>query len=237
MTRLATRTLLIRTNPLALLAVGLLSIVSSLTISSLTEGLAACLGYGLAALVLLPSWRVLTRRLFAVGLAALSITYSTWLLGGHQLTPAATAGLKIIVLALPGAVAAAYIDPSRLADQLGQRLRLPARPVVAFAAALQRFERLGDTWQQLSRTRRARGLAPGRHPLSAARHAGSLTFGLLVSSLRDASSMSIAMDARGFADAGDRTWAEPAPWTRLDTGMVMAGVIVASIPAVVGQAL
>ena len=102
--------------------------------------------------------------------------------------------------------------------------------MVAFAAALQRVDHLGDTWQQLVRARRARGLGPGRGPVSAVGHVGSVTFGLLVSTLRQATRMSVAMDARGFAHAERRSWAEPARWARLDTAVVAAGVVLAAIP-------
>ncbi|MGH3425427.1 MAG: energy-coupling factor transporter transmembrane component T, partial [Nocardioidaceae bacterium] len=169
-------------------------------------------------------------RCVVVGIGTVSVVYSTWLLGGNDVGTAFTAGLRIVVLALPGAVLSAFVDPARLSDQLGQRLRLPARFVVAFSAALQRFERLGLTWQQLARARRARGFGPTRGPVSRFRYAASLTFGLLVASLRAATNMSIAMDARGFVGAHTRTWAEPAPWTRTDTAVLALGVALAAVP-------
>ena len=58
---------------------------------------------------------------------------------------------------------------------------------------------------------------------------------MLVHALRGASQTAIAMDARGFAEAHDRTWAEPANWTRLDLVTVGAGValgLVAPVAAV-----
>src|SRR5699024_6468180 len=137
---------------------------------------------------------------------------------------------RVLVLALPGVALAPLIDPSALADQLGQRLRLPARGVVAFTAALQRVDHLGDTWRQLSRARRSRGVGPGRGPVGAARQAGSVTFGLLVATLRQATRMSVAMDARGFAGADRRSWAEPAPWSRLDTAVVLVGLLLTAVP-------
>lgn len=226
------RSILLRTNPLVLLAFGILAIVASLAIRELRTGLVSLGLYVVAGLILLPSLRVALTRLVAVSIASLSVIYSTWLLGGHEVNTALTAGIRIIVLGLPGAVLAAFIDPARLSDQLGQRLHLPARFVVAFAAALQRFERLGQTWQQLDRARRSRGFGPSRGPVSRFRHAAGLTFGLLVSSMRDATNMSIAMDARGFATAHRRTWAEPAPWTGTDTAVLLLGVVLAAVPVV-----
>lgn len=224
------RQALVRTNPLVLLAIGLLALPASFAVRSLPIGLVALGAYAATGALLLPSWRRPLGRILLVGFASLSVVYSTWLLGGREADTALTAGLRILVLALPGAVLAAFVDPSRLADQLGQRLHLPARFVVAFAAALQRFEHLGQTWQQLDRARRARGYGPSRGPVSLFRHAAALTFGLLVAAMRGATSQAIAMDARGFATARRRTWAEPAPWTRTDTAMLGLGVALAALP-------
>ncbi|MEO8135644.1 MAG: acyl-CoA thioesterase, partial [Betaproteobacteria bacterium] len=55
-----------------------------------------------------------------------------------------------------------FVRPSRLGDDLAQRLRLPARPVVAMVAALQRAEALGRVWAQAAAARRMRGLGAGR---------------------------------------------------------------------------
>lgn len=226
------RSILMRANPLVLIAIGLLAVPASYAVRSLPVAVCALGAYLVAGLLLIPQWRGIVIRAVIVVFGGLSVTYSTWLLGGHDLELAVVAGLRILVLALPGAVLAAYVDPSRLADQLGQRMRLPARPVVATSAALQRFERFGDTWTQLGRARRMRGFGPGRGPISRGRHAARLTFGLLVAAMRDASNMSVAMEARGFASAHRRTWAEPAPWRVADSILLGFGVALAAVPVV-----
>lgn len=226
------RTLLLRTNPLVPLAIGLMALPASFAVRTMPIGLTALGAYVATGLVLLPSWRRALGRCVVVAIGSASVVYSTWLLGGHEIDTALTAGVRILVLALPGAVLAAFVDPTRLADQLGQRLRLPARFVVATAAALQRFEQLGATWTQLDRARRIRGTGPSRNPVAVFRHGASLTFGLLVSAMRGATQMSIAMDARGFATAHERTWAEPAPWSRSDTALLGLGVALAALPVV-----
>lgn len=221
---------LARVNALVLVALGLLGLVASLgvrDVASAAVGLGACLAFGL---VLLPRGAGSPARYVAVLVAVASVTWSTWLLGGHDPVVAGVAGARIAVLALPGVALAPLVDPSGLADQLGQRLRLPARFVVGVGAALQRFERLGTVWEQASRARRSRGVGPGRGPLSRAGHAASVTFAVLASTLRDATAMSVAMDARGFAHAHRRTWAEPAPWTRTDTAVLAAGALAAALP-------
>lgn len=231
------KSFILRVNPLVLIAVGLCSLLGSFAIRDLRVALIAAAAYAVAALLFLPSWRFPLLCLGFTSIAAASIVYSTWRLGGHDEREAITAGLRIVVLAWPGSVAAGYIDPSRLADYLAQTLRLPARFVAAFSAALQRFASLGSAWQQLDRARRMRGFGPSRNPIATGRYAADMSFGLLVNALRGASQSSIAMDARGFADAHDRTWAEPALWTRLDLmGLAVAIALgaVAPILAVAG---
>ena len=121
----------------------------------------------------------------------------------------------MLVLAWPGSVALGYLDPARLGDYLAQTLRLPARLVAAFAAPCSASRRSATPGQQLERARRARGFGPSRNPSPGA-YAAGMSFALLVHAMRGATRSAVAMDARGFATAHDRTWAEPATWTRLD---------------------
>ena len=84
--------------------------------------------------------------------------------------------------------------------------------------------------EQLDRSRRVRGLGPGRNPIARIRHVGALTFGLLVATLRSSARMAVAMDARGFATASRRSWAEPARWTRYDSAVLAGAVGFAALP-------
>ena len=215
----------LRLNPLAQLSVGLFSLLGSFWIRSLPVALVALGAYALVAVLLLPGLRYPLVCLAFTAIAAVTIVYSTWRLGGHDIDEAFTAGVRIVVLAWPGSVMAGYVDPSRLADYLAQTLRLPARLMAAFAAALQRFTGFSLAWQQLERVRWVRGFGPRRNPFANGRYAANISFALLVQAMRGASASSIAMDARGFATAQHRTWAEPAPWNRLDIG----GLIVAAM--------
>ena len=223
---------LLDANPLAQSSIGFFSLVASYWVDSLPVALVALACYAAAVIVVAPSWRYPLVCLGFSSIAALTITYSTWRLGGHDLPEAVTAGLRILVLAWPGAVGLGYIDPARLADYLAQTLRLPARMVAAFAAALQRLVSFGHVWTQLEQVRRVRGFGPTRQPWSWLAHAGSMAFALLVHALRGASQTAIAMDARGFATAHERTWAEPATWTRLDRAVVAAGLLLGSVAPV-----
>jgi energy-coupling factor transport system permease protein len=219
-----------RANPLALLAVGLLAVVASTGVRNPAVGL-VCVGTILVlGMFLTPGLRRGGWRWLAPALAAASVVFSSWLLGHHDEARALTAGLRVLVLALPGVLLAPLIDPLRLGDHLAQQLHLPARPVAAVTASLLRVEQLGDVWTQLSRARRARGLTPGWQSAARLRHVTAMTFGLLVATLRASTRMSVAMDARGFAAARNRSWAEPASWTRLDSLVLAGGLALAALP-------
>ena len=244
-----------RAGPLSVLLASIVLVAGAPFISDLRIALIAVgIQIALAPLVLgvgRPPWFQLLPGLFAV----LSVSFSNWLLSpGHELSTGALAGLRVAFFVLPGVLLAARIDPSALGDHLGQRLRLPARPVVAAVAALHRFESLGEQWDQLVRVRWVRGLGPGRSPLGRARYLGALTFALLVQTLRQAGRMAVAMEARGFsagarsastatftagaatvaastvAASPRRTWAEPAPWRPADSLMLALGLAVAGMP-------
>ena len=219
-------------NPLVLIAFGLGSLVGSFAVRSLATGLIVLAAYALLMALFLPGWRFPLVCFGFAAFASTGIVYSTWRLGGRDFEVALTAGLRILVLAWPGSVAAGFIDPGRLGDHLAQTLRLPARGVAAFSAALQRLSSLTHTWNALERTRRARGFAPGRHPVAIVRHGGAMSFAMLVQAMRGASASAVAMDARGFAAAHDRTWAEPATWSGADKGAFALALALMVLPVV-----
>jgi len=125
---------------------------------------------------------------------------------------------------------AGSIVGSVLGDQLGQWFRVPARPVVAAVAAVERLDALAEQTRQLLRLRRVRGLSPGRSPVARARSATGVAFALLVGTIRDAGRAAVAMEARGLGQARRRTWAEPARWHRADTVLVVVGALSAAVP-------
>jgi energy-coupling factor transport system ATP-binding protein len=169
-----------------------------------------------------------------IGIAG--VTWSTWLLGGHDLEIAFGAGLRVLALVLPSVVLLPYVDPDALGDHLAQRLRLPARPVVAATAALQRFQTFGSLWTELTRARRVRGVGAGRSLVAKLREGGATTLALFTVILGQAAVLALAMDARGFAGAHRRTWAGPAPWRLPDT-LVLLGALLVLVTAVVARLL
>ncbi len=221
-------------GPLARLAACLLPVAGAFAIDDTRQGV-ICLVASLAVLGWLAEDLRASLGRFAFGaFAASSIVVSTWLYGGRDLDEAVGAGLRVLYIVLPAALLTPTIDPSRLGDHLAQRLRLPARVVVAAGAALQRLDQIVDTWQGVQRARRARGLGADGGPVRRVRAAASSAFALLVVSLRQISSTSVAMDARGFATATRRTWAEAAPWTPADTGVLVLALALAVLPWTLG---
>lgn len=171
-------------------------------------------------------WRGLALRLVPALVGALGVGWSTWLLGTHDVEVAVSAALRLLVIVVPSAILLGFVDPDDLADHLGQRLHLPARPVVALGAALQRVQSFGAAWSEVGWARRLRGQGvTWRRPAGVVAHLWASTFGMLLRSLGMAATLAVAMDARGFASAGRRTWAEPAPWRRADTLVVLASLV------------
>lgn len=214
--------LLARLNPLVLIGIGVAAALGSPAIRTLPIAVVAVSLWVLAAVLTVPSWKYPAVCLLLVLIPMASVAWSTWLLGGRDAEVALVAGLRTFVLAWPGAVAVGYVDVARLGDYLAQSLKVPGRFAAALSAALQRVGGSWRTWHDLERTRRARGLKV---------RPWSMAFALLVHTIREATRTSIAMDARGFATAHRRTWAEPATWSRADVGALVGAVILALVPA------
>ncbi|MGN6299612.1 MAG: energy-coupling factor transporter transmembrane component T family protein [Angustibacter sp.] len=223
-----------RCSPSALLTAAALAVVGSTQVRDVRDGLVMVgLELLLAPLAVDRPTRAL-RRLVPGLLAAASLGASSWWLAGNDPDTALAAGLRILALVLPASLVAVWVDPSRLGDELAQWLRLPPRPVVASVAALQQLEELSTTWATLDRVRHVRGLGPSRSPWSRTKHVGSLTFALLVHTLRRSGQLALAMDARGFATAHRRTWARAPHWGGRDTVLVVLMALVAATPWVLG---
>ena len=232
--------LVARCGPLALLAAALLAVPAGIIAPHWSVSAWVLAAEILLALVALAApgpgakppnrLRRTVIRLVPGLVAAASVAWSTWLLAGQDLDAAATVALRVLVITLPSAVLIPWVDPDRLGDHLAQRLHLPDRPVVATAAALQRVHSFGAIWTELADARRVRGLGVSwRRPRTVVDHLGALTMGLLVRTLRAAADLAVAMDARGFARAANRTWWLAAPWRVRDTLLVA----LACVPLVV----
>lgn len=228
---------LARCGPLSLLGSSVLLVAGGLSISQPRSALVALTVEVLVLALLVgrtgrfPWWRLLPGVL-----AFASVAWSNWLLASPRaLDGALVAGARVAYFVVPGLVFASFLDPFTLGDHLGQRLRLPARPVLAAVAALQRVDAFGADWDTLQRSRRARGLGPTRSPVAQFGHYARLTFALLVEAIRQAGRLTVAMEARGYSAPARtgrrRTWAEPAPWTRWDSALVATAALLAVLPA------
>ena len=229
-----TRGLLGRSGPLSLL-LGAVFLTASGVIAGgllpLTIGVAALVAVGMVLL----RFRFPLGRLVAPGIAIASIAWSNWLLSDPRaVEPALVAALRVAFIVLPGVVAASFLEPTALGDQLGGRLRLPSRLVLAVVAALRRLDGFAELWQEISRARRVRGVGSGRSPFSKARGWGALCLALLVASVRQAGRLTIAMDSRGYSAPGPRTWLGEAAWTREDTVLVVIAALLAILPHLLG---
>jgi energy-coupling factor transport system permease/ATP-binding protein len=212
-------------NPLTLCLLGILAAIGSFAVQTWQGGLLALLPTVLLAPLAVRTWRGGMLRLVPIVLSAAGLAWTTALLGDAPALSreAWLLGLKeaarITAFVAPGVLALGSVEPTPLGDALGQRLRLPARPVVASVAALVRVGHLGRQWETITRTRIRRGLGSARSP----RLLAGATLALLVDTLRGAEQQALAMDARGFAGADRRTWAEPSPLGRADLlGAVIA---------------
>jgi energy-coupling factor transport system ATP-binding protein len=230
------RPLLARVGPLALLVAALCVLPLPALLGSWRQGLVVLgveLVLGLVGMLApgpgrRPQGRLrgVLARLAPALVAVVGVAWSAWLLGGRDLEIAAGAALRVLCLILPSAFVIGFIDPERLGDHLAQRVHLPARPVVAATAALQRVQSFDDLWAELMTTRRVRGIRADRGLVRRGAEAVAVTGGLLVGALGQAAGLAHAMDPRGFAGAHRRSWAGPAPWHLPDSLAVLGGLLI-----------
>jgi energy-coupling factor transport system permease protein len=142
---------------------------------------------------------------------------------------AAATALRILAIGLPAVVLFVTVDPTDLADGLGQVVRLPARFVLGGLAGLRLVGLFLDDWKSLELARRARGIADG----GALRRFGTQAFALLVLSVRRGSKLATAMEARGFGAPGARTWARPSLFGGREWALLAIGFLVAALATAV----
>ena len=208
---------LTRVTPVARLTAGMIWLVAAiLTLDPAVPArlvVAACV-----ALVLcsgLPLRRI-PGRLAPLGLAILSLTVCSNAdrsiaaiveLGPMRITgPAVSAGLavglRVVVIGLTTLLVFGPSDPTRLADSLVQQWHAPDRFAYGTLAALRVAPFMAGDWGTIAAARRLRGISPGG-VTGRAREFGDRLMVMLVSSIRRAERLALAMDARGF-DSGIR---------------------------------
>ena len=229
-----------RANPLARLApAAALGVVNVLTLDPLTPVLTLMV-VGAATPLLGLSWRAVLRVTWPLALAALTLLVVNTLaypgagVGGADLEAGVVTALRLLAIALPGVLVFATIDPVDLTDALVQQLHVPARFGYGSLAASRLLPLLTDDWRAQAMAARARGVS-GSGVVGRVRRLFSRVLLLLVSALRRATRLAVALDARGFAEA-DRARSRPSTWTTGDGVLLVGGVLVAALVAGVSMA-
>lgn len=239
-----------RANPVAkLAAASALALALVLTVDVVTAGTALALE-----LLVLP-WcglgaRALARRAALLALAAVPAAVATAVFADDtgrllvdtalldvstgSVVAGAAIGLRILAIGLPGVVLLATTDPTDLGDALAQVARVPHRFVLGALAGLRLVDVLVEEWRQLGLARRARGLGDDG-PLGRARTGAGQAFALLVLSVRRATVLATAMEARGFGGA-TRTWARESRLVPRDLLVVAGGVAIGVAASAAGVA-
>lgn len=145
--------------------------------------------------------------------------------------------LRLVGIALAGIMAVATVDPTDLADALVQHLHAPPRFVVGALAAWRLAPIFGQEWQTLAMARRARGIEAERGIRDRLTAFPALTFALLVSAIRRATRLALAMDARGFGRRECRTLARPRALDARDRAVLAGGIAVAAGASLLSAAL
>lgn len=109
--------------------------------------------------------------------------------------------VRVAAIAMPSVILALGLDPTDLADGLVQLLHLSPRFVYGGLAGMRMVTLLKQDWHALGLSRRSRGLGDGNR----LKALGSQSFNLLVLSIRRATKLATAMEARGFGGSGARS--------------------------------
>jgi len=248
---------LTRVAPVTRLAAGAIWLVAALlTVDPAVP--AALLVAGLLALVLisgLPLGRLPARLapllIAAVGIAILTVLFHPSTgdpvarrlveIGPLRITEAAlSAGLalalRLAVVAVTSVLVFGPSDETRFADSLVQQWRLSDRVAYGSLAALRIAPQLAVDWSATGAVRRLRGIEPGG-PIDRIRTLGGRILTLLVTSIRRAGRMALAMDARGFDSGVRRSRFRPIRIGQLDWLLIGCALLVAIAALLVGRVL
>lgn len=125
-------------------------------------------------------------------------------------------GLRTLVI---GAFAATFVlttDPTRLVTSLVQNARISPRFAYAMLAAYRFLPALYSEWSVIRRAQAMRGDLPRRGRLRGIRRTARQSLPLLVSAVRRAERVGIALESRGLGASQHRTFWRPTPLRRAD---------------------
>ncbi len=206
------RAVLARANPVAkLVAAAMLMAVLFVSSGPVTPAVVLLGVLASVPLTGLPPMTLLARTwpllVAALSVGVLNVVFAPG--GRADLLVGMALGLRLLGIALSGVLALASTDPTDLADALQQQARLSPRLALGVLAAVRMLPMLAFEWQILGMARRARGMSAGWSPVVAARLGFGMLLALLVGSVRRATRLAMAMEARGFGTQPCRTIARP----------------------------
>lgn len=143
------------------------------------------------------------------------------------LSGALALGLRLVAIALTSVLVFGPGEITALADSLVQQAHVPDRFAYGSVAALGLVPLLAADWEATSIARRLRGLDGG--PWSGLTSLGGRLLTLLVSAIRRAGRMALAMDARGFDSGRPRSRYRPVRLGPRDAVVVVVAAAVAAL--------
>jgi energy-coupling factor transport system permease protein len=148
---------------------------------------------------------------------------------------AATAAVafRLLVLAIPGIVLLARIDPTDVSDALITHWRANSRMAVGSLAAMRMTPLVFADLRQSYAARRTRGVV-SRNPLVAVPTLFGTMSSVMVTAIRRATRLSLAMDSRGFDSGVKRSLARSSVWRRRDWFVIIGYLVVSSAAVLVG---
>jgi energy-coupling factor transport system permease protein len=218
-----------RAHPLARIAAGFIVMLGLfITVDLVTSAIViAALAVAIAASGLRP--RTLAVRAVPLLLSAVSIGLFNALFGTAGLAGGVAIALRLVGISIAGVLAIATVDPTELADALVQHLHAPPRFVVGALAAYRLFPLFSREWDTLGLARRARGIEADRGLVARLGQFPGRALGLLIASIRRATRLAVAMDARGFGSRACRTLARPRAFSAQDWMLIAAALAVVVI--------
>ena len=221
------RAFLYRLNPLAKVA----AVLPGWIVLLVARGIGVALALAVGAVVLLlvgarPRGGALVLLLVGLpfGVLVMSAGFALWApAGAGALTTGLTTGLRLGALLALGLVGGLTTSGPDLARSLTAQLRIPYRFSQTAVAAFRFVPRSAAELALIRQALRVRGLYPGRGPVAAVRRALATVVPLLVSSIRHADRVALAMESRAFGAHPQRTERHPVEWRAIDTAFVLAG--------------
>lgn len=171
---------------------------------------------------------VWTNALFAVPTPGDTVwRVGPWVASASGLRFGVGIGLRGLAIGAISLTAIRTSDPTRLVVSSIRNARVPYRVGYAMLAAYRFFPLIGDEYERIRLAQRVRGV----RPRSARARAAAAVRGivpLFADATRRATRIAVAMDARGFASARQRTYWRETPITAADWAFAVGCLLVAA---------